>query len=227
MTQLPVMMGIVNTTPDSFSDGGEFLDPRRAVAHACELVAQGAQLIDLGAESTRPGATPVSEVEELRRLLPVLEALLPEIPVPISIDTTKAAIADAALRLGAHIINDISGLTFDPRMVEVCARHQAGVICMHIQGTPQSMQLNPTYADVVSEVCDWLAARLDQLAREGVPPQAVVLDPGLGFGKTAEHNLLLLRGIPQLRRLGRPLCIGHSRKRFLHRFRHRPVDERL
>ena len=220
-------MGIVNTTPDSFSDGGEFLDPRRAVAHARELVSQGAQLIDLGAESTRPGAEQVSEAEELRRLLPVLEALLPEIPVPISIDTTKAQVADEALRLGAHIINDISGLTFDPRMVEVCARHHAGVICMHIQGTPQTMQLNPTYHDVVAEVCDWLAKRLDWLTRQGIPPAAVVLDPGVGFGKTAEHNLLLLRGIPQLKRLGRPLCIGHSRKRFLHRFLHRPVDDRL
>jgi len=226
LSQTPVWMGIVNTTPDSFSDGGAFLAPERAVAQARHLVDQGAHLLDLGAESTRPGAEPVSETEELRRLLPCLAAILPEISVPISVDTTKAEVAEQALRMGARIINDISGLTFDPRMAEVCARYQAGVICMHIQGTPQTMQQNPTYQDVVPEVCEWLAERLEWLERQGVARTTVALDPGLGFGKTAEHNLQLLRGIPQLRQLGRPLCVGHSRKRFLHRFLGRAVDDR-
>ncbi len=219
-------MGIVNTTPDSFSDGGEFLDPDRAVEHALKLVSDGADLLDVGGESTRPGSDTVSVKVELERVIPVIERLRPLTEVPISIDTTKAEVALQALDAGANIVNDISGLTFDPGMSAVCARAGAGVICMHIQGTPKTMQESPHYTDVVSEVAAWLAARLDALEQAGIPRERVVLDPGIGFGKTARHNLELMWGLPRLVELGRPVLIGHSRKRFLGKLLGRPVEER-
>jgi dihydropteroate synthase len=220
-------MGIVNTTPDSFSDGGQFLDPSEAVDQALRLQAEGAGILDVGGESTRPGATPVPENEEVRRVLPVIEQIVARSPLPISVDTTKAEVARLALAAGAEIVNDISGLTFDPRMQEVCAEAQAGILCMHIQGTPQTMQHAPTYSDVVTEVAGFLRQRLEELRRAGILPERVALDPGIGFGKTAAHNLQLLRHIRPLRELGRPLCIGHSRKRFLQKLLGREVDERL
>jgi dihydropteroate synthase len=227
LSQTPVIMGIVNITPDSFSDGGKFLDPRAAAEQAMRLQAEGAGILDLGAESTRPNATPVPEIEEIRRIMPVLESVLKCAHVPVSIDTTKAEVARLALAAGAEIVNDISGLTFDPRMVEVCASAGAGVLCMHIQGTPQTMQLDPTYQDVVADVSAFLKRRLAELEQAGIRPVQVALDPGIGFGKTAAHNVELLQNMARLRALDRPICIGHSRKRFLQKLLGREVDERL
>ncbi|MBS0261735.1 MAG: dihydropteroate synthase [Planctomycetes bacterium] len=220
-------MGIVNVTPDSFSDGGHFLDPARGLEQALRLVDEGARIIDIGGESTRPGSAPVELQAELDRTLPVIERLAQAHPVLISIDTTKAPVAEAALAAGAHIVNDISGLTFDPRMPQVCAASGAGVICMHIRGTPATMQDDPTYTDVVGEVAEFLNGRLLDLEQAGISREQVVLDPGIGFGKTAEHNVALLANIARFHQLGRPVCIGHSRKRFLKRLLGRPVDERV
>ncbi len=222
-----MLMGIVNTTPDSFSDGGRYLSSAAALEQAQALVAQGADLIDVGGESTRPGSDPVPEIEELRRVIPAISAIAEGTTALISVDTTKANVAREALQAGAHIVNDISGLTFDPRMPEVCAEFHAGVVCMHIQGTPQTMQLSPSYQDVVSEVCDFLAGRLRHLEQLGIARECVVVDPGIGFGKTANHNLEILRHIARFRSLGRPVCIGHSRKRFLEKLLGRPIDERV
>lgn len=223
----PRLMGIVNVTPDSFSDGGEYLDVDAAVEHALQLVEDGADILDIGGESTRPGADPVPADEELKRVIPVIERLSGRVPAPISIDTSKAAVARAALDAGAAVVNDISGLTFDPRMIDTCAASDCGVICMHIQGDPRTMQLDPHYDDVVREVREHLAQRLDDLERRGISRERVVIDPGIGFGKTAEHNLALLSDIAALRSLGRPVLIGHSRKRFLKKLLGRPIDERL
>jgi dihydropteroate synthase len=221
----PKLMGVVNVTPDSFSDGGQFLDPARAVDQAMRLAADGADVLDVGGESTRPSATPVGEDEEIRRILPVVAELARRTSVPISIDTTKAAVAQRALDAGAVIVNDISGLCLDPGMALVCARAQAGVICMHMQGTPQTMQVAPHYDDVVREVADYLAERLKALEDAGISRERVVIDPGIGFGKTPAHNLALLQNIARLRGLGRPVLIGHSRKRFLAKILGRSLDE--
>lgn len=223
----PLFMGIVNVTPDSFSDGGRFLQTDAAVEHALQLVQEGADILDIGGESTRPGSLPVSLDEELARVIPVVERLARETDVSLSVDTCKAEVARRALETGAHIVNDISGLRFDPAIVEVCRAAGAGVICMHIQGTPQTMQANPTYRDVVAEVRDYFAERLADLTAAGLPRESLVFDPGIGFGKTAEHNLELLAGLPKLAKLGIPILIGHSRKRFVQRVIGRSVDERL
>lgn len=223
----PLLMGIVNATPDSFSDGGSFLAPEAAVDHALRLVAEGADIIDVGGESTRPGAEPVSAAEEIRRVIPVVRRIAELSRVILSIDTTKAEVARESIAAGAQIVNDISGLTFDPRMTQVCADTGVGVVCMHIRGTPQTMQHDPRYDDVVGEVRDFLAGRLAELAAEGIPCERVAVDPGIGFGKTSEHNIEILRHVSRFRELGRPVCIGHSRKRFLKRLLGRPVDERL
>jgi dihydropteroate synthase len=220
-------MGIVNVTPDSFSDGGRFIDPAVAVDQALRLVEDGAQFIDVGGESTRPGADPVDAGEELRRVVPVIEQLARRSKVLISVDTTKAAVARAALSAGALIVNDVSGLTFDPEMPAVCAKAQAGVVCMHIRGTPRTMQDDPRYDDVVGEICRHLESRLVALEQQGITRERVAIDPGIGFGKTAAHNLEILRNIAALHALGRPVCIGHSRKQFLKKLLGRPVDERL
>lgn len=225
--QIPLLMGIVNATPDSFSDGGRFLETETAVGQALRLVSEGADIIDVGGESTRPGAEPVSIVEELRRVVPVVRRISEQSPVLISIDTTKSEVAREAIAAGAHIVNDISGLTFDNQMPRVCADTAAGVICMHIRGTPQTMQDDPQYDDVVGEIRDYLAERLEELEQEGIPRERVALDPGVGFGKTAEHNIEILSHIEQFRELRRPVCIGHSRKRFLKRLLRRDVDEQL
>lgn len=222
----PLLMGIVNVTPDSFSDGGRFLEAEAAVERARQLVEEGADLLDVGGESTRPGSTEVAAEEELRRVIPVIERLAPQTSVPISVDTTKAGVARRALEAGAAIVNDVSGLTFDTEMPEVCRDYGAGIICMHMQGTPGTMQDDPQYTDVVEEIREFLGARLDFLEQRGIPRERVVLDPGIGFGKTAEHNLEIFSHIGRFRDLGRPVLVGHSRKRFLSKVLGREVEER-
>ena len=207
----PLVLGIVNVTPDSFSDGGQFFDPRAAVAHALRLVAEGADLLDVGGESTRPGAAPVTLADELARVVPVVRELAKRTATAISVDTMKAEVARRALDAGASIVNDVSGLT-DPNMAAVVAEYEAGAIVMHLQGTPQTMQVNPTYGDVVAEVCDFFAERLRTLAEAGVSPDRIALDPGIGFGKTMDHNLRLLANLDAFQKFGRPVCLGVSRK---------------
>jgi len=219
-------MGIVNVTPDSFSDGGTFLDPDVAIRRAVQLVDDGADILDVGGESTRPGAEPVPLNEELNRVLPVVSGIAAATSTPISIDTTKAEVARQAIDAGAAIVNDISGLTFDPHMAAVCRETRVGVVCMHIQGMPQTMQDDPTYEDVVSEIVAYFEDRLATLEQQGLPRERIVLDPGIGFGKTAAHNLQLLSNVHKLRSLGRPVLIGHSRKRFLKKVLGRDVEER-
>jgi dihydropteroate synthase len=220
-------MGIVNVTPDSFSDGGQFFDPQRAIEHGVLLAQQGADLLDIGGESSRPGSAPVQEEEELARVLPVIRGVAARVEVPLSIDTTKASVADAALGAGAHIVNDITALRGDPDMAEVVRRHRAGLVLMHMQGTPATMQKAPHYDDVVAEVVEFLEARLQQAADLGIGRTQVVLDPGIGFGKMLEHNLKLLAGLGELRRLGRPVLLGVSRKNFLGKLLDRDVNQRL
>jgi dihydropteroate synthase len=219
-------MGILNVTPDSFSDGGQFDSTSAAVEHGLRLTDEGADLLDIGGESTRPGAVPVSLDEELRRVLPVVRELARQTRVPISIDTSKAEVARQCLEVGASIVNDVSGLTLDPDMPRVCRESTCGVIVMHMRGTPQTMQIDPRYDDVLAEVCRYFRCRLDELEAAGVSRERVVLDPGIGFGKTAEHNLELLSHIAELQTLGRPVLIGHSRKRFLKKLLGRDVEER-
>jgi dihydropteroate synthase len=224
----PLVMGIVNVTPDSFSDGGRYLSHEAAVAHALELVERGADLLDVGGESTRPGAEPVPVEEELRRVRSVVEALAGRVAVPISVDTSKAAVAEACLAAGARIINDVTALAGDPDMPRVARETGAGVILMHMQGTPQTMQVQPHYDDVVREVGEFFEARLQGVATSGIPPERVVLDPGIGFGKTRQHNLLLLAHLDTYQRLGRPVCLGLSRKGFIGRMLgDRPTERRL
>jgi dihydropteroate synthase len=223
----PLVMGIVNVTPDSFSDGGRYAAVEAAVAHALELVQQGADLLDIGGESSRPGAAPVALEEELRRVLPVVEALAPQCPVPLSIDTTKAGVARACIDLGASIINDITALASDPEMPALAASARAGVILMHMQGTPQTMQVQPRYDDVMADIARFFEERLRLLADCGIAAEQTVLDPGIGFGKTREHNLQLVARLEQFQRLGRPICLGVSRKGFLGRLLDRPLEQRL
>ena len=210
-----MVMGIINITPDSFSDGGRFLDPQAAVAHGVRLVEQGAELLDIGGESTRPRAVAVAEEEELRRVLPVIEKLTAIVNVPISIDTTKPAVARAALQAGASIVNDIGANRADPEMFELVARTGAGYVCMHMQGTPETMQTNPQYSDVVAEVADFFRERMDRLQACGVRSEQIILDPGIGFGKKLEHNLQLLGAWRRYRAFERPLLLGASRKSFI------------
>lgn len=213
-----LVMGVVNVTPDSFSDGGKFFDAEAAVAHALKLVADGAEILDIGGESTRPGATPVSEAEELRRVIPVIEKISAQVKVPISIDTTKPNVARAALDAGASIVNDVGAATHteDFTMWKIVAENQAGYILMHAQGQPQTMQEKPAYRDVVREVSGFFSERLGLMMNEvGLPMEQLILDPGIGFGKTPEHNLSLLTGLKTFARWRRPLLIGVSRKSFL------------
>lgn len=213
--RLPALMGIVNVTPDSFSDGGCYLDPQEAVEHGLRLVAEGAVILDVGGESTRPYSTEVDVDEELRRVVPVVRQLVRQVSVPISVDTSKAAVAQAALEEGAEIVNDVRSLAGDQEMLPLVLREQAGVVIMHMQGTPQTMQDAPRYVDVVTEIFDWLAARRGELLADGLQRARLCLDPGVGFGKTHQHNLTLLAHCDQYHRLGCPLLIGHSRKAFI------------
>ncbi len=226
--RIPLLMGIVNVTPDSFSDGGEHDSVEAAVNQGLRLAADGADLIDIGGESTRPGADPVSADEELRRTIPVIERLAPQVHVPVSIDTTKAVVATAAISAGAKIVNDVSAFTYDDRMLDVCRDTGAGICAMHMLGTPQTMQQNPQYNDVVGEVTQYLQRFIDHCRNAGISPERIAVDPGIGFGKTADHNLQLLQSVAEMKQsLGCPLLIGHSRKRFLSRLLGRPVEERL
>ena len=222
-----LIMGIVNVTPDSFFDGGRRLDPDKAIADAMAMVASGADIIDIGGESTRPGARPVSEEEELARVLPVVRGLRRESHVPVSIDTYKSKVARAALDAGADIVNDISALRFDPAMMALVAAEKIPVVLMHMQGTPRTMQQEPHYGDVVREVRDFLAAQLYEAMDAGIAPDTIILDPGIGFGKTIAHNLELLRGLPVLAALGQPLLVGASRKAFIGKILNLAPDERL
>ena len=222
-----LVMGIVNFTPDSFSDGGRFAATEAAVAHGLELARQGADLLDVGGESTRPGAAPLDLEEELRRVVPVVRELATRTDVPLSIDTYKAETARQALEAGAHVVNDVSALRGDPEMAEVVRSFDAGLVLMHMQGSPPTMQQNPVYDDVTADVATFLEARLQAAADVGIAGTRVVLDPGVGFGKTAEHNLELLARLVELQRLGRPVCLGASRKGFLGKLLDRPVTERL
>ena len=210
----PLVMGVLNATPDSFSDGGLYDAPGRALARAEEMVAEGADLLDLGGESTRPGAAPVSPRDEAARILPTLRLLKARLAVPVSVDTRRAEVARLALAEGAEIVNDVSALA-DPAMGGVVAEAEAGVVLMHMRGTPETMQRDPRYADVAGEVADELAAALERARAAGIADARVVLDPGIGFAKTAEHNLELIARLGELARLGRPLLLGPSRKSFL------------
>jgi dihydropteroate synthase len=222
------VMGILNVTPDSFSDGGRFAAHDRALQHARDMAAAGADIIDIGGESTRPGADPVSEEEELRRIIPLFERLAGELPVPLSVDTYKASVAEKALKAGASIINDISGLRFSPSMAEVAAAYDAAVVIMHIQGTPRNMQQHPVYADVVGEVRAYLAEGIELAVSAGVDREKMLIDPGIGFGKTLEHNLTLMNRLDELRMLGRPIVLGTSRKKFIGAILDIPVpDQRV
>lgn len=222
----PQLVGILNVTPDSFSDGGRYLDVGRAVDHAERMVEAGAAWLDIGAESTRPGAEPVSGEEETARLLPVLEQIAKRLPVPISIDTTKAAVARRALDAGAVIINDVSALRFDSGMAAVIAERKAAVILMHMQGTPRTMQRDPRYRNVTEEVRTFLGERQSYAERQGISQAQIVLDPGFGFGKLGEHNVSLLRDLSMLTALGPPLMVGISRKAFLGQLTGRSVHDR-
>ncbi|HTI98781.1 MAG TPA: dihydropteroate synthase [Dongiaceae bacterium] len=222
-----LVMGVVNVTPDSFSDGGKFQDPAAAVAHGLELVVQGADLLDIGGESTRPGATPVSEAEELNRVLPVIAELVRRVNVPLSVDTVKPEVARAAVAAGASIINDIAANRSRPEMWRVVAETGAGYICMHMRGTPQTMHLDPQYDDVVAEVLEFFTDRRRRLAVAGVELEQVVWDVGIGFGKTPEHNLKLLAALGRFTKLERPLLLGISRKTFLGKLTGAALPDRL
>jgi dihydropteroate synthase len=220
------LMGVVNVTPDSFSDGGLYLDPEAAVAHGRELAAAGAEILDVGGESTRPGAEPVAAEEEMGRVVPVVEGLR-GVECEISVDTSKAPVAAAALDAGATIVNDVTALRGDPEMAPLCAERGPTVVLMHMLGEPRTMQEDPRYDDVVAEVKAFLAERLTAAVAAGIAEERVWLDPGIGFGKTADHNIELLRRLGELHALGRPLVIGTSRKSFIGRVDGSAAGERL
>ena len=223
----PLVMGILNVTPDSFSDGGAFCDRDEAVGHALQMIDGGADIIDIGGESTRPGAAEVSVDEELSRVIPVIEALRHHREIVISIDTTKAQVAEAALNAGACIVNDVSACTNDENMIQVARAFSAGVILMHMQGTPRTMQQEPRYDNVVEDVTTYLEQRVDALTAAGLARLQLAIDPGIGFGKTSEHNLSLLRNLADLRRLQVPIVVGLSRKSFLGEITGRDTGDRL
>jgi len=218
-------MGVVNVTPDSFSDGGKYLDAQAAITHGEELLRDGAEILDVGGESTRPGAEPVGEAEELRRVVPVVEALAGK--GVVSIDTSKAAVAAAAIYAGATMLNDVTAMRGDAAMAGVCAERGVGVVLMHMPGNPRTMQDDPRYDDVVDDVKAFLAERAEYALAAGIARERIWLDPGIGFGKTLEHNLELLRRLAELRELGHPLVIGASRKSFIGKVDGSAVDERI
>ena len=218
------IIGIVNVTLDSFSDGGKYFDVERAVTHGLALAEEGADFLDIGGESTRPGSEPVSEEEELRRVVPVIERLKKQCSVPISIDTYKSAVADAALSAGAVIVNDISGLTFDSRMAAVTIKHKASIVVMHIQGAPKTMQKNPQYENVTNDVKEFLRVQAAKAFETGI--RQIIIDPGIGFGKAQEHNIQLLRELKQFAELGYPILVGPSRKTFVGTILNLPPEKR-
>ncbi|HET6829845.1 MAG TPA: dihydropteroate synthase [Solirubrobacterales bacterium] len=222
---MTLVMGIVNVTPDSFSDGGRYLDPEAAISHGRDLRTAGAEILDIGGESTRPGAAAVDAAEEAARVLPVIEALAAD-GARVSVDTSKAEVAAAAVAAGAEIVNDVTALG-DPGMAPVCAAAGCGLVLMHMKGTPRTMQDDPTYDDVVAEVRDFLAERLAAATAGDIDRERIWLDPGIGFGKTVEHNLELIAGLDRIAALGRPVVIGASRKNFIGAITGRGTDERL
>jgi len=225
--QRPLVVGIVNVTPDSFSDGGRFASPEAAVEHGLRLIEEGADLLDIGGESSRPGAERVPVEEELQRVLPVVQTLAGRSPVPLSVDTYKADVATACLAAGAAVINDITALTGDPAMAEAVRGARAGVILMHMQGNPATMQIDPRYDNVVDDIRQFFEDRLQVLMNQGIAREQTVIDPGIGFGKTVEHNLELLARLGEFHQLGRPVCLGVSRKGFMGKVLRRPITERL
>jgi dihydropteroate synthase len=219
-----LIMGVLNVTPDSFSDGGRYFDRQQAIEHARTMVAEGADILDIGGESTRPGAGPVSAEEELRRVLPVVETLAAEVDVPISVDTLKPEVADRCLAAGADIVNDVQGLR-EPAMMDAAARHRAAVIIMHMKGTPRTMTNEAIYADLIGEVSDFLTAQAESARTAGI--ETVIIDPGIGFAKNMHHNLMVLRHVDAFVALGYPVLIGPSRKRFIGDVTGRPADDRV
>lgn len=224
--QRPLVMGIVNVTPDSFSDGGRFFDPESAVDHGMKLIEEGADLLDIGGESTRPGANPVEVQEELSRVIPVIEELSRRTTTPISIDTMKSTVAKAAIKAGAAIVNDVSGFR-DPEMIGVCRKSDVAMILMHMLGTPITMQVNPVYTDVVKDTVSYFEQRLSELVGFGIDRNRITIDPGIGFGKTLEHTIAQIRKIKAYATIGRPICLGVSRKGFLGQITGRDRSERL
>ena len=223
----PLIMGIVNVTPDSFSDGGQHATSEAAVAHALSLAAEGADILDIGGESTRPGAPAVSESEELARVIPVIEQLAGQTEAALSIDTQKPAVAEAAISAGAVIVNDIAANRTEPQMWKIVAATRAGYVAMHMQGTPQTMQDRPEYTEVVAEVRAFFEERLERFKKAGLNAEQVMFDPGIGFGKTVEHNLALLTGLERFTNMKRPLLVGASRKSFIGRLTEAAVEDRL
>lgn len=222
-----LIMGIVNVTPDSFSDGARFLDATAAVDHALQMVEEGADLLDVGGESTRPGAQPVTAVDEARRVLPVIEKIAAASDVPVSIDTTKAEVAREALAAGAAIVNDVTGLHGDPALARAAAEFSAPVVAMHIKGTPRAMQKNPAYKDLIAEITDYLRESIAIAEQNGVPAEQMIVDPGIGFGKTVRHNLEIMARLREFAKLDRPILIGTSRKSTIGKITGKPVDQRL
>ncbi|MDE2484094.1 MAG: dihydropteroate synthase [candidate division NC10 bacterium] len=220
------IVGVLNITPDSFSDGGRFLDPGAAGDQAMRMVEEGADILEFGGESTRPGAVPVPADEELRRILPVLRELRPKLVIPVAVDTYKPEVARAVLEEGADIINDVYGVRGEGRLAAVVAEKRAGLVIMHMKGTPQDMQIEPRYDDVVSEVSAFLADRVALAERMGVDPQSIIVDPGLGFGKRSRDNLALLRHLEEFHRLGKPIMVGPSRKSLVGDVLNLPVEQR-
>ncbi len=221
-----MLMGILNVTPDSFSDGGQFVDENSIIEHASQMVQAGADIIDIGGESTRPFSKPVTEQEELNRVIPAIRAIRQHLSIPISIDTTKAEIARQAIEAGANIINDISALLFDHKMAEVVSSCRVPVIIMHMQGTPENMQSSPKYDNVISETLDFFKNRISALQEQGVEKKMIIIDPGIGFGKTVGHNLCIIKHLNEYKALGCPVLVGHSRKSFIEKIVHDDVDGR-
>jgi dihydropteroate synthase len=227
LTQKSLVMGICNVTPDSFSENGLHQDAKDAVAHGLAMAKAGADIIDIGGESTRPGAPEVSVSEELNRILPVLGELAEKVEIPLCVDTTKAEVADAALKAGASIVNDISGLTLDPNIAHVVADHGAGLVLMHMRGTPRTMQKDTHYDDIFSDIIEYLQKGIHVAQKAGVDMERIVIDPGIGFGKSAEQNMTIIRELDFLAPLGRPILMGLSRKSFLGAITGRPAPERI
>jgi dihydropteroate synthase len=222
----PLVMGVVNVTPDSFSDGGRFLDPEAAIAQARRLVEEGADILDIGGESSRPGSEALPPKEELERIVPVLEGVVNEVKVPISVDTTKPEVAGKVLDMGVHIINDITGLG-DPDLAGIVAEHGAGIVIMHMQGTPRTMQEDPRYDDVVADIMRFLRERIKLAEEKGIARASIIVDPGIGFGKTAEHNLEIISRLKEFKSIGLPVLVGASRKNFIGKVLDREVEDRL
>lgn len=222
------IMGVLNVTPDSFSDGGRYFDESSAIAHALRMAREGADVLDIGGESSRPGAEPLPLEEELKRTIPVIARIAKETSIPISIDTYKAEVAQKALDAGASIVNDISGLRFDPEMARIVARHEVPVVIMHMKGTPRDMQKNPVYDDLIQEILDYLRKGIRTAEESGIAEDRIIVDPGIGFGKTFAHNLQIIHKLHEFTRLGKPVLVGPSRKAFIGKvLGDVPPDERL